>query len=292
MKIKLIYLSLLTILFLASACTQVPKSDTNQIILATTNQEAKVSNFLKNDTAKNPLRIVILIDKSSSMSGARVESVTLKDIEPIFQTLKSHGGEIAIGQICEDSNKPLKRLQIPDIKALKSIDLNNTPKPQRDNTGGSFDKVEKEKKYQKKLEQYQKEIDGNVKTLEQHQQDLAKRLKDAEAEITKFQADIQPLLNERTNCGATDVWGGIKRSEVFLQEDSQIWHNSPRKFAVLISDGFHNTGVKPITVKGDSQYILVNGLSEKVPELNELKVKYFGSPSATFKDIYAQNQQE
>ncbi|HLO89002.1 MAG TPA: hypothetical protein VK203_28895 [Nostocaceae cyanobacterium] len=293
MKINLIYLSLLGILFLPYACNQIPESKTNQVTLATANQEEKISNFFdKDNTVKNPLRIVILIDKSSSMSGARVESVNVDDLKPIFEILKSHGGEIAIGQICEDSNKPLKRLQIPDIKALKSTDLNNTPKPQRDNTGSPFEKVKKEQQYQQQLENYQELIDQNTEKIEQHQQDLDKRLKNAEAEITKFQADIQPLLNEPTNCGATDVWGGIKRSEVFLQEDSKIWHNSPQKFAVLISDGFHNTGVKPITVKGDSQYILVNGLSETVPELNGLKVKYFGSPSAAFKDIYAQNQQE
>ncbi len=185
--------------------------------------------------------------------------------------------------ICSDSNFPALRIRVQPRPYFNPNSFTSLNKPNPPDTEGiSPFKVEKiQQEYQLKLDRYNQSEAEKLQAISLYEQDLKQREVIVDREFDQFKTQLQPLLEQPATCQNTDVWGALNRIDLFLNEDTSTWNLQPRNFAVLITDGEHNTEHQPFQMQSNAEILLVNGAGE-VGVLDSLNYKAFEAPSSAF----------
>lgn len=221
-----------------------------------------VFSIYENLTAQNPLRIVVIYDISGSMQKAYVDTLKVQDLDILVKLIKTNGGELAFGLLKENSNRPLIRLPIeaPPIRPTFSTQSNNV--------------------FEKLLQNNE-----NKNILSKYIRDSLDWVANVDPQINEFKTKVQTILDQHKTAVKSDVWNAVLRCDIFLSEPDDIWGKKASRYAILISDGIHNSGGKHrIPQNPNIEWIIVNGIGS-VGALCVLKPKIFESPRAAFEYI-------
>jgi hypothetical protein len=201
-----------------------------------------------------PLEVAMMQDKSRSSKKYRTSQLKTDDLTPIIERLRACGGELAVGIIKAESNQSLARLYVPapNLKPLPEA-------PSREEAGNAFDYHQAMKQYKKARAKAKK---ARQATREQHRREVERRVK-------AFKAEVAKLLKTAPAAAHTDVWGGIRRAELFLAEPNAGYDTPLEKAMIIVSDARDNAGKPPVEIPLESgaQVLLVNG----APSLGSLK---------------------
>jgi hypothetical protein len=210
------------------------------------------------------------------MQNARVANVGFADFQPIFQKLEKSGGEIAFSAICDRSNRPLVRIRFspPPIPDEKISVMPLAPAPLSD-AGSPFEKDEREKAHQVKVEAHNRQVDEHRKLINDHKARLEQHQKESAERIAKAKPDIEAILKAPRNCEETDIQNSIQRANLFFNEPSD--RLKTRRFALFITDGIDSFSQAPASLAADSEVIVVNG-SADVGIFNKIKHERLESP--------------
>ena len=137
-------------------------------------------------------------DQTKSSEVARIAKPTIADFAPLFDRLRTSGGEIGFGRIRDHSNAPLIRLYLP---APPDPPASAPPTP-----GNIFAAANTKKR-----------DDTERKKYEAARQAW---LADATARINAFIVAVTPLLDAPDDAPRTDVRSAIVRADLFLAEPS------------------------------------------------------------------------
>ena len=201
-----------------------------------------------------PLEVAVMQDKSKSSQEYRTPQLSVGNLEPIVKQLRACGGELAVGLIRAESNRSLARLYVPrpDLPPLPQ-------KPSRKEADNAFEYDQAMMEHRK---EHKKAKAARKRARARHQREVKKRVK-------AFKTKLAELLETAPNANYTDVWGGIRRAELFLAEPDASYDTAPRKAMIVISDARDNAGKPPVGVPLESgaEVLLVNG----APSLGSLK---------------------
>lgn len=229
-----------------------------------------------------PVKIGAMLDKSGSASWTRVEQPRVKDFQKLLPLLLENGGELAVGVICDNSNRSLVRVRIEPRPVLVASGFHNPQMPQSPEDGGNaFELQEIRQEYKQELAAYNEQLEADRQTLENYRQKLQGWESESEERIKGFVPQLEPLLERPVDCQGTDIWGAIARTNLFLNENDAVWPQSPRRFAVFITDGIHEAEGKKTTVDGGTEVLLING-SASAGVFKNLKHQAFESVSSAF----------
>ncbi len=229
-----------------------------------------------------PVKIGAMLDKSGSANSTRVEQPGVEHFQKLLPLLLENGGELAVGVICDDSNRSLVRVRIEPRPVLVASGFHNPQMPQSPEDGGNaFDLQERRQEYKQELAVYNEQLETDRQTLENHRQELQRWESESEERIKRFVPQLEPLLQRPVNCQGTDIWGAIARTNLFLNENDAVWSQSPRRFAVFITDGIHEAEGKRTTIGGETEVLLING-SASAGVFKNLKHQAFESVSSAF----------
>lgn len=173
------------------------------------------------ETFLPPLRGVIGIDESGSMTAARVAPVTVASLAPIFDRLETSGGELAVAFITDQSNAPLLRLYVPQPPELP------VAQPVSDNI------------FERAAEKKREEQERNVYAAQYR----AWR-SDASARVNAFSIALTQRLDQPQNAPRTDIRSAVSRADLFLSEPI-TYTRAPKNLAVFITDGIDNMSATP-----------------------------------------------
>jgi hypothetical protein len=212
----------------------------------------------------SPVKVAFLQDKTGSANWTRTPQPTLDELQMLVDLLCHAGGELGVGLIRDDSNRGLLRLRIEPPPE-------DVPKPTK--TGRPFADA-------RRMEQYR-----NDKAV--FQQRLAAWHAETEGRIARFRKDAQPLLDQRSDARSTDVWGAVRRADVFLNEDDTAWHRPTHRWAVFATDGLHNRrAVKAAVMKNGARIMVINS-DAQFGSLALLHPEPFESIEAAFRHLRA-----
>lgn len=220
-----------------------------------------------------PVEIGLMIDKTGSTKWTRTQQLEPEDLKPLIDLLRRTGGEIGVGLISDDSNRSLLRLRVEVPPIEPKVDI-------QDPQVGDLDAYEAA----------QKQRDNNAKRAELEKNQVsyldAKTAweKQTGQDIQQFSLELKKLLSVKPKFGASDVWGGIARCELFLAEDNSVWPQgaTPHRFLALVSDGQHNVASNSqVSLNSGARLLLING-SRSVGELGHLNPLMFESAQAAF----------
>jgi hypothetical protein len=184
-----------------------------------------------------PLRVVVFVDQSRSMEGARVSPVSAANFLCVYERLAASGGEFAVGLIRDDSDRPFARLFIPappEVPAARALPPN---------VFAAAAARERENEERARCEE-------------------AWRTWRAEmgARQAAFGRSIEPLLARPADAPATDIFSALRRADVFLSEPS-AFPRTTRNIVILVSDGVETAaagGAAP-RLNAPAEIVLVNG---------------------------------
>ena len=167
-----------------------------------------------------PLRIAFLVDLSSSTRQFAVSLPDRADLERLVHVVRTCGGEVAFAPIQEDprNRTPFVRLRIepPDATSRE---------PQRTDYPDVFQFAKARRQWKKNAAQYKE------------------RARDREARnavaIRDFLDRAEIVLARGATAPATDIFGALRRGNVFHGEDPASWAVAPRKFTLMVTDGYH-----------------------------------------------------
>ncbi|MDX2255761.1 MAG: hypothetical protein NW214_09615 [Pseudanabaenaceae cyanobacterium bins.39] len=238
--------------------------------------EAEIAEVkLSQSKATTPIKIVVAIDQSGSMQGARVNYVNFADLQPIFQKLEESGGEIALSAICDRSNRPLVRLAFSEPPKLDDKFLTlPAPVSKLVDEGSPFEKEEREKAYAAKLASYNSQIEQKSREIATHKKQLQQHRQEAKKRIEVVKPEIEEILKTPRNCQATDIQSSLNRAKWYFEEATPKSH---KRFALFITDGLDSFSEAPANLPADARVILVNG-SVNVGIFGKIKHDRFESP--------------
>lgn len=207
-----------------------------------------------------PVRYVFGCDKSMSINAARVTpDISADALDPLLGRIKSTGGEIGIGVISDNSNRPFVRVSItaqpvtpqaaPVIgNTFKAAEAKRIADAQRARMAGA-------------VESWKRETDARSAT---------------------FKRAITPLLQRPADAPATDIRTFIQRADLMLGEPSPFGRNVVTVI-ILVTDGKETVSTQPIPeLTASSVIILVNGAGS-VGALAPLKPVRFESIDAAIR---------
>ena len=276
----------LFLFLLTTACSGQVNSKSTEIIPL--EETSSVELFFKNQPPiVNPTKIAIALDYTRSRETSRIGQITLDDLSTLMNKISSQGGEIGVIAICSDSNLPALRIRIESPPYLDPKDVDFITKPVPPNLEGisPFKAAELKKDYQKQLAQYQQFEAKALQEIALHKQDLEQWKDLQNQKLNSFKSELKTLLAQPANCQNTDIWGAIARIDLFLNEDTSTWKLTPNNFAVLITDGEHNSDREPVAMQSEAEIILVNGAGKGKEIEKYLNYKAFEAPSAAFNHI-------
>lgn len=191
------------------------------------------------EVIEEPLSIGIGFDQTDSANSTRTEQPGVEALQPLIDRIKRRGGEIGVTLIRDRSNRPLLRLRIdsPPTEPTKPSD-----------TGNAYEVA-------KQLDQY----DSDHQNYETKHRDWQRV---TESRINAFIQNLKPLLAQRANARATDLFNALTRLDLFLAERNQEFAPglSSRKLILLASDCQDNVGAPRQPLKSGAQVIIVNGV--------------------------------
>ena len=184
-----------------------------------------------------PLRAAALLDGTASRNAARINA-SIDDLTPLFDRLRTSGGEIGFGRITDDSDMPLIRCYVPEPPEPPSF-----PAAPAGNVFANANARKREEVERRKYEAKRRAWEA-----------------DANARINAFVAAIMPLLATPPTAPRTDVLGAIARGDLMMAEPSPF--QRPAQTAiVVITDGYHNaTAAATPVLRSNAQVVMVNGI--------------------------------
>jgi hypothetical protein len=186
-----------------------------------------------------PFRMVVFVDQSRSMVTARVSPVTSANLAVVYERLAASGGELALGLIRDQSDRPLVRLFVPAPPQAPP----SKPAPTNIFAASAARKREL----------------GQLVQLE-----ASRRFwrADVAARQAAFTRAIEPLLARISDAPATDIWSACRRADIFLSEPN-VFARPTLNFVVLVSDGIETASdAAPPRLNASAQLLLVNGSGE------------------------------
>jgi hypothetical protein len=212
-----------------------------------------------------PVRVVILQDKTGSATWTGTPFLQVGDLEPLFELLSYCGGELGLWLISDDSNRGLLRLNIdkPPIEPVEP------PKE-----GNPYKVAEKYAAYRREANNFSNK--------------LAVWEKESERRVAMFNADAELILKRSASARKTDVWGAIRRADLFLSESASAWGQEPLCYAVLITDGKDNVRREKVRALGSAAKLLMVNASGSVGALEALNPLRFESIQSAARFIAAE----
>jgi hypothetical protein len=211
----------------------------------------------------SPLKIAVMQDQTQSVNWTRTPQLSADDFELLRQVFHRQGGEIAFGLIRDHSNRGLVRQRFPAPIAKPTV------APEKDDI---FEDAAAADAYQKSLDKWGADCKGRDDQI-----DLL---------FDQFLAKIKPLLEKQADARRTDVWGAIKRGDLFLSESDSDWPQPPHRYLILVTDGMDNQSKSPVSLKSGAKVMLVNG-SATAGSLTGLKPFKFESVKAAVHEVAA-----
>ena len=249
----------------------------------------EVKNALQNQARSTPVKVVILIDKTVSADWSRIEGPKTQDVQSSLRLLKINGGELAVGNFCDDSNRPLERVRVEQQPLLEKVVFHHpVPPVEPKNKGNAFTYRKEKDQYKQELVKYKTLRQNDLQILADHNNSVQEWHSQSEEKINEFlTTQVKPILARPVNCGSSDIQGGINRAKLFLGESDLTWRQTPQKFAVFITDGLDNVGVQPVEFKSNAEVLLVNGAGGK-GIFENIEHKAFESVPAAFRYLVTQ----
>jgi hypothetical protein len=186
-----------------------------------------------------PLRVVVFVDQTTSMDGARVAPVIASQFAPVYERLARSGGELAVGLVREESDRPFARLFVPTPPDAPSA--GRRPK----NVFEAAAARKREDAQQARYEQIRRA----------RQSDIAARQ-------AVFVRTVEPLLSPAADAPSTDIWSALRRADVFLSEPNAFGRPTVN-VVVLVSDGVETASrAAAPRMSAPALILLVNGAGE------------------------------
>ncbi|MCI0603396.1 hypothetical protein L0156_10325 [bacterium] len=217
-------------------------------------------------TQQPPLKIVVFQDKTASTGWTRTEQLKYEDIQPLVTLIRKHGGELAVGLVAERSNLSLVRVRT-DVPLVKPVE---PPK-----NGNVFDVAQKIGQYRKQLAEYEK-----IKA-EKEEKEAARE--------KEFEEQVRKLFSLPASRKRTDIWGALRRADLFLSESDQSWKAPTEKYALFCSDGQDTAHGPKYSMKSKAKLIIVNG-SASLGNMEGIDIIAFESMSAAVQHLLAQRR--
>jgi hypothetical protein len=202
----------------------------------------------------SPLRIVLIQDKSLSVTLTRTPQLQTAHLEPLLELMGDCGGELAVGVIHDRSNLSFVRLRIDPAP--------QEPPPSSPKAGNPLERRKQETVFKKQREEF-----------EIQQQDW---LDDMQKRIDAFQKASEPVLAMPANARRSPVWDAVNRAELFLSETEAGRTVEPHRYAVFVTDGLDDVKSHPVPVQSGTRILMVNG-SGQLGSLAVLKPQPFES---------------
>ncbi|MFC1539889.1 hypothetical protein ACFL41_00200 [Gemmatimonadota bacterium] len=180
--------------------------------------------------------------------------------------IRSRGGELAIGSLSQDSNQSMYRVRVeePPQKPLQPV-RNTNP----------FEYARQMGVLKEQLTRFE--------ILFQAWEDISA------TSISEFEEYVEPILTQPRTAQLSDVWGAVRRAELFLTEEDLSWSQTPHEYLILVTDGEDNVGVTPMTLTSGATVLLVNG-SGALGCLASLKPHRFEAAAAAVRWIIAREE--
>jgi hypothetical protein len=214
-----------------------------------------------------PVKICLFLDKSGSANHTRVEQIRREDLASLIELLRQSGGALAFGLIRDNSNLPLLRLSIDPLPIAPSLSGKK---------GNVFTDALDRAEHQKEMERFNakhRQLEGET-----------------DRRVHAFMEKVEPILSQRADARRTDIWGAVRRADLFLDEDDTAWGQPTKRFVVFISDGQDNVRTPAVAeMKSGPQMIVVNA-SGSVGSLVGFNPKRFESVGSAFNHIVASIQ--
>jgi len=221
-----------------------------------------------------PVKIAIMLDKSASSTRRRVQQLAADDFHSLLDLLRRSGGEIAVGLISDDSNRSLLRLRLESPPVEPVLTLSEPDM-------GEVDVYEAAKRKKENNALRQKFAEDHARWVQAKEAWAST----AESAIKHFSEELKKLLAVKPAYLSSDIWGAVGRADLFLSEDdAATWSKPPNRYLVLITDGEHNTGKSPVSLKSQATVLMSNGASS-LGSLGPLNLKMFESPQPAFLHI-------
>ncbi|MDQ3281306.1 MAG: hypothetical protein M3Q69_07820 [Acidobacteriota bacterium] len=186
-----------------------------------------------------PLHVVVFVDQTTSMDGARVAPVMAAQFAPVYERLAISGGELAVGLVRDDSDRPFTRLFVPPPP--------NAP-PVRPQPKNVFEAAAARKRDDAERARYA-------------QVQRAWR-SDITARQAVFARTVEPILAHPADAPSTDIWSALRRADVFLSEPN-AFARPTRNVVILVSDGVETASrTAAPRLSAAAQIVLVNGAGE------------------------------
>lgn len=265
----------LFLLVLATGCSVLPGATSTRTTATTTTLPISAGSATAptpESANTEPAKIAIFEDRTGSMDKTRTPQLKPEDLALLFDLLLQGGGELAFGRICDRSNRSLIRVRIeqPPVAPANPAEFSAEE-------GNPFAAAEKRNEYESKAVAHQK-------ALADYNQRQQLWRNQSEQQLKQFKAAIAPMLSQPANCQATDIWGGVQRADLFLNESDTTWSRPPRKVAIFISDGIDNVQTPAVTMKSNAKTIVVNG-SASLGSFSSLNPMQFESSTAAFRYV-------
>jgi hypothetical protein len=271
-----------TLLCLLPGCQlQPPKSGTIEpapktaaTLLNDSNAIAAVPQQVTRDQLM-PMEIATIIDKTGSTEPNKIPDLAEEQLTTIAKALQARGGEFRLLALCSDSDKVLAHLKLSVPATAPAV---VAPLPE-ENTMNALEYAKLQEDREAKVAEYNQQKAAFDRTNQA--QKLA-----SELAIATFIKDAKRILAKAPTCRATDIIGGIKRVDLYLNERQPAGAIPARHVAFFISDGEHNTtgATKPPEMKSKPEIIVVSPGSGAgmLEQLNPVK---FESIDAAIADI-------
>lgn len=206
------------------------------------------------------VRIAVILDKSGSAPKNRIPPLEASHLKPLIKLVRDRGGDLAVGAVKANSNRPLERLDIdppPSRPARPDEDMN------------PFEKTSAMKEYRKKVEDYRTR-------MERYRQSL-------DAEVKRFRSGLESLLGAPANAKRSDIRRALVRTELFFEEPT-VGDPEVKHFGILMTDGLDNVSESLPEIRSGATYLVVNGTGT-LGVLEELGPKRFESPEAAIEFV-------
>ncbi len=199
-----------------------------------------------------PVRIALLLDQTGSANWTQTPQLRREDLEPLIELVKRCGGELGLGLIREQSNRGLVRLRLERPPEMPEV-----VNPLR--------ALKIRPLYEQRRKQWEAE---------------------SAEQIRQFRETAALLLVRPANARCTDLWGAVLRADLFLAEEDAAWGAELSRWPVLVTDGQHNCGAGPVSIRSQPSFVVVNG-SASLGDLSPLRPLRFESVPAAFRFVVA-----
>ncbi len=222
-----------------------------------------------------PLHLAGILDKTGSTEQNKIPNYTEEQLTTIAKALQERGGEVRLLALCSDSDKVLAHLKLPVPATAPAV---VAPLPE-ENTINAIEYAKSQEERETKLAEYNQQKATFDRTNQA-------QLKANEVQIAIFLKVAKSVLAAPPTCKSTDIVGGIKRVDLFLDERQPTGAIPARKVAFFITDGEHNTtaATQPPEMKSKPEIIVVSPGSG-AGMLEQLQPTKFESIDAAIADI-------